>query len=253
MGAAGIAAWCGVVLGTAAGGLGSGSAARRGSTGPRYVVGVLSVQRVRVCKKYREEWTQPHLEAGFTWLVGIPFGMKVFAGEMVVVEGRRVSRPAAATRGDGRCPIAQMRGDHVPGWRGLRVRRPGMGRVPAFRFRKIGIFTGLKVRLQGRKVEARLRNTFRFPLPGVEIRVHCEGCGGKPLSFLRATRRRILPPGGLVASTFPTVLRNPLPGRSPAAVAASVQVVSSSPRVYFDLDVPLSRFGVRVACPQRRP
>jgi hypothetical protein len=89
-------------------------------------------------------------------------------------------------------------------------------------------------------------------LADVEIRMHYEGCHGKP-----GTARREHPVGELAVGAgtraqFPALVQaERAPGRLEPHQAYSVQVIAKGERAWFDLDVPLRMVGVDVECPER--
>ncbi len=218
---------------------------------PLLLVGRLTEQAVRRCRVGgREEWVRPHYEVGFSWAIGARQRLRGLLGRIVAVEGVPAARPAPPVQGAKFCPVWQQRSDQVPGWRGMRYRRPGTGRVEAIRVRRIRPFTGLGVRQKGRQILVRFRNTFGVPLRDLTVTLHYEGCGRKPLPAMRSRHVAVLAPGAEETLRFPAILPKGVAGRPVRAARAwSVQVAAAPGPVVFDLDLPLSDVGIRVACP----
>lgn len=231
-----------------------------GDGGRALLVGVLEQGGSQVCdvgaERVEPRWVDLHPTVGFVPLIGrgaVLAAAERLRGRVVVARGEVArGRPDALPPGTERCELPmQMRSDWVQTPAGARPRR-GAAPIPALRASGVEPFEGLTATLRGDAgaadaLEVRLDNRLGRPLVGpVIVRVHYEGCHGKPGTF--AVERRFdagLAPGGRLTATVPATEERS--GRGKHA-ATSVEVVASGRDVWFDMDVALSRLGVDVTC-----
>ena len=232
-------------------------ALKRPAASLRRVVGELSEAGAARCLAGGEvEWVGRHPVVGFTPLVpAAGVELAPHYGQLVVVEGAVIPRglpPAGPVRHEGPCLEVQRRSDWIDSPRGMRVQRAGMGPVaPAFAVTHVRAWSGLATRADGEVLEVALTNTFGEPLTGVTLRVHYEGCHGKPGTTTRALGGRTLAPGETLRFEAPLVARETdRPDGREIFAASSVQVEARGATVAFDLDRSLSRAGVAAPCPR---
>jgi hypothetical protein len=234
---------------------------------PELLVGLLGQNGTYVCSRGgppEGEWIGIYPEVGFVPLLAtarVRRQVDALLGRMVVARGsasRQPVEPAPIPADREPCTqLAQMRSDWEARPGGFRIRRgPPLG-IAAFRAVALEEFTGLEADAQGAQLELRLTNTLGQTLVGpITLRVHYEGCYGKPGTLSRSEESaRSLPPGATVRASFPTTVTELLPAvRSRAAErhayrAHSAQVLAQAPEVHFDLDAPLHVLGASVKCP----
>lgn len=235
------------------------------------LVGVITEQAPLGCKgdlsNPEEVWGAPYYEAGFVRLVpddGVSPADLV--GRPAVVLGAPLPGPAPARSGG--CLPRQMRSDWILGKHGVRIARGTPPHV-AFRAAKLVALDGLVAveRAPGEAAEGQaagtadtlsltVRNVFDRPLKDLTLRVHHEGCYGKPGSTAAEAKRAALAPGEVWTASLPAFearQRRPHPARDGEWHAArSVTLDAGGERIAFDLDVPLSSLGVSVVCPDER-
>lgn len=224
------------------------------------LVGELTEGGVERClADWTSEWAYRYPVVGFTPLKpadGVDFS--ALYGALVVVEGGvdiRGLGPLPKVEHEAPCAPMQMRSDWVRAPRGMRVQRPGMGRLKgAFKAERVAPWRGLRVEREGDEVVVTLENTFSVSLVTPKIRVHYEGCFGKPGTTSRVVGLPELVAGDEMTARFPLLHVDP-EGRSGRRTfrAASVQIESDISEVVFDLDWPLSRAGIDFECPDQDP
>ena len=152
---------------------------------PTLVVGQLTRQHVKECKKDGKiRWVAPHLQLGFVRVTAAR-GVKLdpLVGKTVAAWGKvsttaRPLRPLAAL---GNCPGAQMRGDWVEAKGGMRIRgpRPGsLGKVKLLHARRARAAKLLWLQRRGAGMRARVRNGLAVPLPKLTLHARYERCLG---------------------------------------------------------------------------
>lgn len=221
------------------------------------LVGELAEGGVERClPDWKREWVNRYPMVGFTPLkpkAGVDPAPHY--GRLVVVEG--VVDPAglgrqAPVENTGECAMEQMRSDWVNTPGGMRVMRPGMGAVAgALTATKITPWDGLALRVEGDELVAVLTNTFTTTLVAPTIRVHYEGCFGKPGTTSREKSARDLTAGEKLTFRAPLLLdEEGRPDARRSFAAASVQITSETKTVVFDFDCGLRREGLTAACPK---
>jgi hypothetical protein len=107
----------------------------------------------------------------------------------------------------------------------------------------------LTVAARERELVVDFRNPVPVALADVVVRIHYEGCRGKPDTRARERVVGGLDVGAGVQAVFPRSIDDD-DGRGPHR-AHSVQIVASGDEATFDLDVPLAVLDAAVACPDR--
>jgi len=212
------------------------------------VVTELAVGGKRECRGFEAVWTDLVPMAGFTPLeVLAPEQWLAKEGEVVSFLGREVLAPRVSVfEGEDSCEPAQRRSDFRDSPMGARLYREGLrARTPALAATDLRPFDGLRLRLDGEMLEAELGAGDLGPrIEALQIVVHYDGCGKKPLGFARATELFAVADGAPHRARFPALARD----ERGLARAHSVQVRGGDP-VRFLLDRELSRAGVLVRCP----
>lgn len=218
--------------------------------GPVILVGVLSEQGTSVCQKGQQTWLNPRLEVGFQRVVFDTPPAKALWGHAVVVKGTPSDPPRQAPLpdDDGTCPPMQMRSDWIPGMHGIRLRREDSPPRGFYTAPGAEPFTGLSAKV-GEAVEISLKNTLGVPLKGVRLRLHYEGCYGKPGAPDETRPVGDVAPGATGTATFPLRIMRQI-GRGMEHVPHSIQVVAEG--VVMDLDLPVAQLGVKVPCESRK-
>lgn len=163
---------------------------------------------------------------------------------------RRPEEPIPESAG-GRCMPMQMRMDWRITPRGMRIDRPPAPTVAHFEVDAVRSLHELQIRLDGEHVLVTLINPVPVPLADVELRVHYEGCFGKPGTTAEVTRIGELGVGAQASARTPVVVRSPDGPDGRQFRAYSVQLVGHGEAVTIDLDVPLADVGAGVECPGR--
>ncbi len=220
------------------------------------LAGVLTEQGSKRCTKdMAVEWVDPHLQVGFTRLTADPAGAKALVGKPVVVTGRvdPTFRPPPV-RSEGPCPVPQMRSDMVWSKSGMRMQRGERTGIQYFTPNKIRVLDEISAEHTAEGLVVTYKNPTDRDMSTVALRVHYEGCFGKPGTLSRDRRLPTLPPGETARLTVPLLLEQEAGGRGRKHyVAWSVQVtVKQAHNMYFDLDVPVHALGVDAKCPDRR-
>ena len=222
--------------------------------GPSFLVGVLTEQADRKCTgKAEAEWVNRHHEVGFVSIVARKRKLKRHVGKVVVIRGkvaRKYQRKPVAHTGD--CPAMQMRSDWIAGLHGMRVRRTGGVGFGAFKARRIKRWRSLETERQGDELVVSLRNPFRMALSDIQVRVHYEGCYGKPGRTALSDSRPELRRRGKMKVRFPLIIEKKRAGRGQVSyAAASLELSSMNRKVAWDFDLPLSSVGIDVKCPKK--
>ena len=223
--------------------------------GPKILVGVLTEQADRKCTgKDEAEWVNRHYEVGFVPIVASKRKLKRYVGKVVVVRGK-VARKYKRKRvvHSGNCPSAQMDSESIAGLHGVRVRRTGGVGFGAFKARRIKRLKSLKLKQQGEELLVTLRNPVRLPLDNILVRVHYQGCHGKPGRTVLSDSRPQLGRRGKMKVRFPLTTTANRPGRGKVTYAAvSLELSARNPKVAWDFDLPLSSVGVDAKCPPKQ-
>lgn len=220
--------------------------------GPTTLVGLLTAQGDRICAGGQVKWVNDHHQAGFVRLVAPKVELSRLENLPVILTGRVLHgwRPPAVKRGGDCGPPVQMRADWEQGKNGMRIRRgPGPGFV-AFKVTSARPWSGLTARRVGENIEVNLKNDLGLDLQHMTLRLHYEGCYGKPGTMVRAQTRPMMRPGDATRFVFPAVSWRKIRGGKRAHTAAALTLDAQSPAAAFDLNWPMGRMGVRVQCPR---
>jgi hypothetical protein len=149
------------------------------------------------------------------------------------------------------CPVMQMRSDWVNTPRGMRVRRTAGSKAGHFHLTSARRLDELQVVANGDRVTASFENPLPFALTGVRLRMHYEGCYGKPGTTHVESESITLAPGERIEHEFPA-MRTLDPDRVHRATAVVLEIGGSEgppeAKVWADLDVSLYRLGVELDC-----
>ncbi len=236
------------------------------------LVGQLTRQyRGRCGADGQHKWDDEHWEVGFVRLE-VPAGLDLakLEGKAVVVTGKATAaKPLPAPEyvhaamelnpqpdGPGiECPQYQMRSDWVIGKNGMRIMRERSAGLPArLAVTNARLFDGLDLEVGGDQLTVTFTNTFRATLPGARVRIHYEGCYGKPGSDSRTETLGDLPAGEGRTVSFPTIVDE---DQGKWGIrhhrAYSIQVLSSAGDVLFDCDLSMGSFSVTgMECPAEK-
>jgi hypothetical protein len=223
------------------------------------LVGVLHKGGTRVCDAGRppEEgrWVDLHPVIGFVPLIagqGVSrSAAKLYGGPVVATGSVREGRPDLLPPNTERCHHEmQMRSDWVETVAGIRIKRREPP-LPAFSATSLTPFQGLRAERSGSSVRIRFDNRLGRALrPPVVLRLHYEGCYGKPGSTEREHRaERGLPAGAALEAELPAFeeLADRPEGRRRHA-ASWISIEATGDRVWFDFDVDLGDVGASVSC-----
>jgi hypothetical protein len=148
------------------------------------------------------------------------------------------------------CVPAQMRSDWRVTPRGMLIERDPAPALEHFRVDAVRSLHELQARADGDHVVVTLMNPVPVALADVELRVHYEGCFGKPGSMVTPTTVGDLGVGAQASARVPLLTqRAGEPDGRHEFRAYSVQLVGRGEGVVIDLDVPFGRLGVEVECP----
>jgi hypothetical protein len=148
------------------------------------------------------------------------------------------------------CAPAQMRSDWRVTPRGMLIERDPAPALAHFRVDAVRSLHELQARADGDHVVVTLMNPVPLALADVELRVHYEGCFGKPGTMATATAVGDLGVGAQASARVPVLARRAgEPDGRHEFRAYSVQLVGRGEGVVIDLDVPLRQLGVEVECP----
>jgi hypothetical protein len=214
-------------------------------------VGVLGQRGTPACDGDEQRWVDVEPRIGGTPIAPLSIEELAWLDHPVVAHGRSATAPE---RGESvavvaPCPTPQARSDWEFTPRGLRILRDG-GRTHAYFVRDaMRPLAELTVSTREPELIVDLRNPVPVELVDVVLRIHYEGCRGKPGTRTREHEVGALGVGAGVQAAFPRRIDDD-DGRG-VHRAHSVQIVASGDAVTFDLDVPLAVLGAAVACPDR--
>ena len=215
------------------------------------VVTELAVGGKRECRGFDTIWSELVPMAGFTPLeVLAPDEWLAKKGEIVSFLGRE-TEVARVTVFDGAdsCEPAQRRSDFRDAPTGTRLYREGLkSPAPSLVATDLRRFGGLRVSLAGDTIEVELGvGDLGTAVSDLQLVVHYDGCGKKPLGFERTSAPFSIAEGKPHRERFPALAADDVHGRG-LARAQSVQVRGGQP-VRFLLDRLLAREGITVPCP----
>ena len=235
---------------------------------PSYLLGVVGQQGTPRCTAdngYEPQWVGVHPTIGRV-SVGGPED-PVFDSVMeqpVLALGRPQPRPVRTIESGGAsgdeprdepggmpCAPMQMRSDWRQTPRGILVVREPAPSIQHFEVQALRPLHELSARFDADAVVVTLQNPVPVALEDVSLRVHYEGCFGKPGT---TTKTREIGELGLGAVASTRVAQRTTEADSPPGRrsfrAASVQLVGRADGVVIDLDVPLRTLGAGVDCPR---
>lgn len=220
---------------------------------PGYLLGVIGQAGIEHCPGggFDRQWLRVRPTIGRVSVSGPDESeFDSLMGQPVLAVGRPRPAPSVAmTEPVELCPPPQMRSD----WRqtplGVVIEREPAPRVEHFELTAMRALHELSARLEGDSVVVTLLNPMPIALRGVELRVHYEGCFGKPGTVFEAIEIGDLGVGADASAQVPKVVTrgDARPGRS-LFRAFSVQLVATGDGLVLDLDVLLQRLGAEVEC-----
>lgn len=149
------------------------------------------------------------------------------------------------------CPQMQMRSDWVYTPRGMRSRRTQPVAAEHFHISSVRRLDELKVVAKRSRVTASFVNPLPFALTDVRLRMHYEGCYGKPGATQIESPSVTLQPGEQLEHEFPQI-DAPTPERVHRAAAIVLTIGGSEgppqATVWADLDVSLYKLGLAFEC-----
>ncbi|NVB41116.1 hypothetical protein G6O69_24970 [Pseudenhygromyxa sp. WMMC2535] len=163
------------------------------------------------------------------------------------------------------CQNMQMRSDWVAGPRGFLVDHGTRLDLEHFSVASVRPLDELSIRREGQELVVEFENPLPFALEDLGMRVHYEGCYGKPGSTSLDTEVLArLEPGARVERRFPVLAEQDHPGPRKAGPSARQHLASAlviavggaetpaGAQLHVDLDLPLrSVDGLALACPER--
>lgn len=234
------------------------------SRDPSYLLGVVGQQGTPRCTaddNYDAQWVGVYPTIGRV-SVGGPED-PVFDSVMdqpVLALGQPRPRPVRTVEPSGDpdgdpgsepCAPMQMRSDWRQTPRGILVVREPAPSIEHFEVQALRPLHELSARLDADAVMVTLQNPVPVVLEDVSLRVHYEGCFGKPGT---TTKTHEIGKLGLGAVASTRVVQQTTEADSPPGRrifrAASVQLVGRADGVVIDLDVPLRALGATVDCPR---
>ncbi len=220
---------------------------------PTMLVGELTQQADRKCTETGDSWVNPRLEVGFVPLVGELPGAKPLFGQAVIVRGVVAPAPVRPkVENTAACQELQMRSDWQIGMHGMRVRRLDVAPIAGFRAESVKALEGFSATLDGDQVVVTFQNTTGAPLTDVAIKVHYEGCYGKPGTATETRRTPTMKPNSTATARVPQVLIKKARHRPRTHVMREVSVLAKGSHVVFDLTVDGFELGAAVECPKGR-
>jgi len=220
--------------------------------GPEWFFAVASQTGVEHCPNGDFEWLAVQPTLGWTTTSGDAIGqLDALMDQPVLARGSAgpaPERPPLSVE-PAPCPAMQMRSDWVNTPRGTRVRRTASSGAQHFHLTSVRRLDELKVEADGEQIVASFQNPLPFALTGVRLRMHYEGCYGKPGATSLESKPAALGPGELLRHEFPrTVEKGEQPRRRLHRAAALALEIGGSEgptedAVWVDLDVSLYQLG----------
>ena len=212
------------------------------------VVTELAVGGTRTCRGFEAVWSDLVPMAGFTPLeVDAPEAWLAKKGTIVSFKAREAAFSMVQVfTGSDACAPEQRRSDYRDGPDGTRLLRDGLtAPTQSLGATDLRAFDGLRMTATGDMLEVALgTGDLATDIADLQIVVHYQGCGKKPLGFERASATFRLAEGTTHRERFPLVVPDP----RGAARAESVQIRGGTP-VRFLLDRFLEHEGITVRCP----
>ena len=144
----------------------------------------------------------------------------------------------------------QMRSDWSPTPRGMRIDRSPSPAIQNFEVAAVRPLHELSVKADGEFVVVTLVNPVAIQLRDVEMRVHYEGCFGKPGSRVETSTVGVLAPLAQVSTRAPMYLEAAGPPGRTSFRAHSFQLVATGEAVTIDLDASMRALGIENECPR---
>lgn len=225
--------------------------------GPEWFFAVASQVGVEHCPNGKFEWLAVQPTLGWITTSGDAVAeLEALLDQPVLARGSagpEPERPPLSIE-PSPCPPMQMRSDWVNTPRGTRVRRTEPTGAGHFHLTSVRRLDELTVATDGDQIIASFQNPLPFALTGVRLRMHYEGCYGKPGTTSRESEPVTLAPGERIDHEFPRIdEREGDERRRLHRAAALVLVVGGSEgpsdaKVWVDLDVSLARLGLEFDC-----
>lgn len=221
--------------------------------GPEYFFAVASQLGVEHCPDGEFEWLGIQPTLGWVPVHGASVAeldklmdLPVLARGSVGPKVERPPLPVAPVM----CPQMQMRSDWVHTPRGMRARRTERPTSDEFHMTSVRRLDELKVKTKGDTVTVSFENPLPFALTDVRLRLHYEGCYGKPGATQKESKSRTLKPGETLEHEFPAFDVRDTRVHRAAAVVLEIGGSEGPPtaKVWADLDVSLHKLGVDVDC-----
>ncbi|MEX1366503.1 MAG: hypothetical protein AB1Z98_25490 [Nannocystaceae bacterium] len=221
-----------------------------------YLLGVGGQSGLAHCPDggYESQWLDVQPTIGRVRVSGPPQGaLDPLLDQPVLAIGRPSPAPSQPqlTVQPRPCMPMQMRSDWRSTPRGILIERSPVPTVEHFSVDAARPLHELRARLDGDSVLVELTNPVPRELEDVELRVHYEGCFGKPGSMVRTESVGGLGVGAKASARMPVLEGRPGEPEGRARFAAySVHVVATGTDVVIDLDARLSSLGVHAGCPE---
>lgn len=221
-----------------------------------WYVGVLGQRGEPECPGGVQRWVDVEPMIGWTPTNALADSELQWLDHPVVAHGQPgpLPEPRVKTTVVAPCPTPQMRSDWVFTPRGLRIVRAGGSPSAYFARDSLRGLVELTASASAEQLIIDFRNPLPVALSEVTIRVHYEGCRGKPGTTSREHVVGSLAVGAGVRASFGRLFEDDRPPDARAAAthrAQSVSIVAQGVDATFDLDVPLAVLGAAVACPDR--
>ena len=242
----------------------SGAGSSADASGPEFFLATLGQDGIQHCPGggYEVTWLAVHPTLGFVNAGGPalrdPSVLEPLYDHPVLAEGK-VAEPPERPPLDVNiemCMPMQMRSDWVNTPRGIRCMRDERPRPDYFHTTSLRRLDELSVTREGEELVVSFENPLPVALEGVSLRMHYEGCYGKPGSTSKTSERsEKLAPGEAIShrfSLFDVVERDASPGardRSKhAAAELELNIGGAGTTVHADLSVSLRAFGIEFDC-----
>jgi hypothetical protein len=225
--------------------------------GPEYFFALASKRGVEHCPNGVDiEWLDVESTLGWTPSSGPALAeLEPLLGQAVLARGYAGPAPERPplTIEPVPCHAMQMRSDWVHTPVGLRVRRTASAGVAHFFVTHVRRLDELSATLDGDEILTSFRNPLPFALTGVRLRMHYEGCYGKPGTRMLESEPVTLAPGEALEHRFAIFVDEGQAGRNNHRAAALALEIAGSEGppdavVRVDLDVSLGRFGIDFDC-----
>ncbi len=214
---------------------------------PHTLVGVVGQVGTVTCPTPDDvTWHDVAPTIGWTTLDGATATAATLVGQLAIARGEIVDRPAGVLdpRANRECGW-QMRSDWRLSPTGIRVVRDGGPIGRHFVATSIEPWHGLTATLAGDQLAITFTNDLGGPLTNVQLVLHYESCGGKPMGSEWRHDVAQVEPGAVVRASAPAW------GDAKDVHAYSVQLIAERQGVLVDLDAPVAVLGAAVDCRDR--